>query len=201
MDASDINPYAAPQSNAVYSDPATPTEAPSAGQGKRFLNFLIDRVVMVGFFFVLGVVLVILDEKGIAGGVSENFEHIDGVADILLSCIGTILYYTFFESVCGRSVGKMITGTKVVTVSGAPLTFGSALLRSLSRLVPFEAFSFLGSGVDTGWHDKWTDTRVIDLRAKPVIKPRPMAAGSMPRMYTPQVPVRANVLPPPSNPL
>ena len=36
---------------------------------------------------------------------------------------------------------------------------GKIVLRSLSRLVPFEAFSCLG---DRGWHDRWTQTFVVD---------------------------------------
>ena len=34
------------------------------------------------------------------------------------------------------------------------------LIRNISRLVPFEAFSFL-IGND-GWHDSWSDTRVVN---------------------------------------
>jgi hypothetical protein len=31
-----------------------------------------------------------------------------------------------------------------------------------SRFVPFKHFSFLGSG--HGWHDRWSDTRVVRTR-------------------------------------
>jgi uncharacterized RDD family membrane protein YckC len=197
MNPTDINPYAAPQSNVAAFDPAVPTESPSAGQGKRFLNFLIDRVAVMGIFFVLAVVLGLLEGMGILRGGVAFFEKMSSLEDILYTALASIVYYTCFEGLFGRSLGKLITGTKVVTVSGAALTFGDALLRSLSRVVPFDAFSFLGSGVDSGWHDRWTGTRVVDLRAKPVTKPRPMSAGSMPRIYTPQIPVRKTAPPPP----
>ncbi|CAN0592803.1 unnamed protein product, partial [Laminaria digitata] len=35
--------------------------------------------------------------------------------------------------------------------------------RTAARFVPFEAFSFLG-GDATGWHDRWSNTRVVRLR-------------------------------------
>jgi uncharacterized RDD family membrane protein YckC len=185
MNPNDINPYAPPQSNVAAFDPVVPAEAPSAGQGKRFLNFLIDRVMVMVLFFVLAVVLGVLDALGVVHGAAAVFENVTTLEDILLTAAMSIVYYTFFEGLFGRSIGKLITGTKVVTLSGEPLTFGAAFMRSLSRIVPFEPFSFLGDEGNSGWHDKWTDTRVVDLRAKPVPKPRPMNPGQMPRMYPP----------------
>jgi hypothetical protein len=38
--------------------------------------------------------------------------------------------------------------------------FGTMVLRSLCRLIPFEPFSFLGSDA-RGWHDSITKTRVV----------------------------------------
>ena len=35
-------------------------------------------------------------------------------------------------------------------------------LRTLIRLIPFEAFSFLGGS--KGWHDEWSGTKVIRVR-------------------------------------
>ncbi|WP_395739407.1 RDD family protein [Prosthecobacter sp.] len=190
MNPNEINPYAAPQSNVAAYDQSIPTEAPSAGQGKRFLNFLIDRFAVMVMFFVLAVVLGVLEGLGMLHGGVALFENISTLEDILLTAVGSLVYYTFFEGLFGRSLGKLITGTKVVTVSGEPLTFGSAFMRSLSRIVPFEPFSFLGDNGQSGWHDSWTGTRVVDLRAAPVPKPRPMNPGQMPRMYVPPQPPR-----------
>jgi uncharacterized RDD family membrane protein YckC len=83
-----------------------------------------------------------------------------------------VLYYTFMESTLGRSLGKLITGTKVINLEGKrpkPLTI---LGRSFARLVPFEPFSFFGN--ERGWHDRWSDTRVVDMRKPPIPKVRPM---------------------------
>ena len=61
----------------------------------------------------------------------------------------------------GRSIGKFITGTKAVNADGSDMRVETILLRSLSRVVPFEPFSAFGGHP---WHDKWTRTHVIDVR-------------------------------------
>ncbi|WHF51385.1 RDD family protein [Chryseobacterium gotjawalense] len=58
-------------------------------------------------------------------------------------------------------MGKLITGTKVVKADGSDLTTDDLLKRNFSRAVPFDKLSFLGN---SGWHDNWSNTRVV--RAK-----------------------------------
>ena len=73
------------------------------------------------------------------------------------------LYYTVFEAAAGRTLGKFVTGTKVVDQYGNKPSTKDAFLRSLSRFVPFEPFSFLGNTA-RGWHDTWTNTYVVNAR-------------------------------------
>jgi uncharacterized RDD family membrane protein YckC len=61
----------------------------------------------------------------------------------------------------GKSIGKLITGTKAVNEDGSDISFAKAFERGLARMVPFEAFSALGEP-SYPWHDKWTKTFVID---------------------------------------
>lgn len=63
----------------------------------------------------------------------------------------------------GRSAGKFITGTKAVNEDGTYMQPKTILLRSLSRAVPFDQLSALGSPPHP-WHDKWTKTYVIDVK-------------------------------------
>ena len=99
---------------------------------------------------------------GLAGQAELVTDIAPGV-DILVNIGLTLLYYTLLEGLTGRSLGKLVTGTKVVDANGNPPGFARALLRSLCRFIPFEPFSFLGS--DTrGWHDSMTRTWVIKSR-------------------------------------
>lgn len=60
----------------------------------------------------------------------------------------------------GRTIGKMITKTRTVTEDLKTPDFGVILTKSFCRVIPFEAFSFLGEKT-TGWHDRFSKTRVI----------------------------------------
>jgi uncharacterized RDD family membrane protein YckC len=81
----------------------------------------------------------------------------------LIAILNHLVYYTISEKAFkGYTLGKLITGTRAIREDGGELTFKDAFLRSLSRLVPFEAFSiWFGSGL---WHDAWTKTKVIKSR-------------------------------------
>ena len=61
----------------------------------------------------------------------------------------------------GKSFGKLITKTRVVMEDGSNPTYLDYLKRSFCRLIPFEAFSFLGSE-GRGWHDSVSKTYVVD---------------------------------------
>ena len=61
------------------------------------------------------------------------------------------------------TIGKYITGTRVVDLNGDAPDIEQYVKRSFSRIVPFEALSFFGS-TPGGWHDRWSDTLVIDER-------------------------------------
>ena len=127
-----------------------------ATKGKRFLNALID-----GLFFML-----IATGIGFAIGASGKVtaEEIDsassGLTVNLISYLVWVAYYILMEHSMGVSVGKLVTGTRVVAQDGGKPSLGQIVGRSFARLIPFEAFSFLGSGPG-GWHDTLSKTRVV----------------------------------------
>nr|WP_315219825.1 RDD family protein [uncultured Flavobacterium sp.] len=132
-----------------------------ASSGKRFLNYIIDMIFFVIAMYLFGLFLGILIALGFEG---ISF-WMQGLGDLGWNLIGiTILlvYYTLTEGFFGRSVGKFITGTVVVDENGEKINFGSALKRSLCRLIPFDGLSFFGS---RGWHDSITDTYVVEKKA------------------------------------
>lgn len=128
-----------------------------ASSGQRFGNYLLDIILIYIGAFVLGFVLYLI-------GLGDALDRINNT---LFGVIFMILYYVPQEALFGWSLGKLITGTRVVKEDGTPITFGQALGRSLCRFIPFEAFSFLGgNGKPVGWHDSISKTRVISIRKK-----------------------------------
>ena len=75
-----------------------------------------------------------------------------------------VVYYVVLETFFQRTLAKLITGTLVVNEAGLRPSLMQVVGRSLARFIPFEAFTFLGSERPVGVHDKWSGTRVIDLR-------------------------------------
>jgi uncharacterized RDD family membrane protein YckC len=133
-----------------------------ASSGARFLNYIIDVISFVVLFFLiimfLGVLIGLFELTGLGA-------WLDNLGDLGWNIIGIIIlmsYYLLTEGLLGRSLGKLITGTVVVDENGEKPDFGTILKRSLCRLIPFDAFSFLGS---RGWHDSMSDTYVVDKKA------------------------------------
>ena len=132
-----------------------------ADKGKRFTNYLIDQFFVIGFGFILGAVLGLV----IAFFAPEHLSVFDGGNRLLNYGLGifiTLLYYSFFEGFTGRTLGKFVTKTKVVTEEGDRPDFGTIFVRSLCRNIPFNAISFLSSDT-VGWHDQFSKTRVVEM--------------------------------------
>jgi len=163
----EFNPYTPPVAEVLpATNLGTDEGLVPATNGKRFLNYVIDQVAFYSLPFGIGYAVMTLDQVVPAAWLLNWLEEDDLLANITFSIMITIIYYFGMEALCGRTLGKIVTGTKVVSLDGRKPTLGQLLGRSLSRLVPFEPFSFLW-GSSSGWHDRWSKTLVIDLRADP----------------------------------
>lgn len=118
---------------------------------KRLVNFIIDYLMML--IIVVGFILM-----------RPTFLNDDSTLKMyLIIYIVFFLYYSIMEGIFGRTIGKFITGTTVVRSADLEkITFSQAMGRSVSRFVPFEPFSLLGSL--TGWHDDWANTMVVNTK-------------------------------------
>lgn len=133
-----------------------------ASKEKRFLNLVIDTIAYYVFIFVLGVILGLLAVIGFDAPI-VYMETAGIVENYIISFGAYILYFTLIEGFTQRSLGKYITGTMVLIEDGSKPTFKDIFIRSLCRLIPFEAFSFLGTE-GRGWHDSMSDTYVVDIK-------------------------------------
>ena len=143
---------------------------PTATKGKRFANFVIDHLCYYLFAFLSGAGLMLLAFFLEIDGLANWLETDTPLADFLYGYGLLFVYYALSEYIMdGRTVGKLITGTRAVNLDGGTITPRQAAVRSLVRLVPFEPFSYLSHRL-RGWHDQWSDTTVIDERAGPQVK-------------------------------
>lgn len=157
------NPYAPPSAPLeVLGGEVIEAQFPEASSGKRFLNLLIDRLAITGVAMVLGAAVGVLEQLGVVSGWLSWLTSLNTLEDMLVTAVLGVVYYTTFETLCGLTIGKLITGSKVITTQGTRPALGTIFRRSLTRIIPFEPFSFLG---DSRWHDRWSGTCVVDVRA------------------------------------
>ena len=77
-----------------------------------------------------------------------------------------LLYYPIFETIWGRTVGKFMLGTKVISVDGSKASFVQVLGRTVCRMIPLEPFSMLlcdDKSRPDFWHDSIPQTRVVQM--------------------------------------
>lgn len=131
-----------------------------ATTGQRFANYLIDVILFYALFFIVGIVLAIVSPSTIED--LDNQSAGFNLLDRLISLIFYALYMGIVEAVFkGKSLGKLITGTRAVNMDGTKISFATAFARGASRAVPFCVFSAFGTPCNP-WQDKWTNTMVID---------------------------------------
>lgn len=128
--------------NDLLGDLQEETSPEPVRKGIRFANFLVDYIVLIILFVLLFR--------------NAAFSQLESQ---LVFIAMYVPYYSLMEGFLnGRTIGKMVTGTRVARYDNEPMSFGKALVRTFSRLVPFEPLSGFG---DAPWHDKWTDTTVV----------------------------------------
>lgn len=151
------NRYAAPTAElSPQLASAAEGEFVPAGRWRRFLNFVLDYAAFMFAAFVVGLVMGI---TGIGMGVFNSGK----LAEFTFSMVVFLLYYIATEGAFGRTFGKVLTRTHVVTDSGARPGLGQVAIRSLIRLVPFEFFSAFRKDA-LMWHDSVSGTRVVTRR-------------------------------------
>ena len=160
------NPYASPTAPSSMPEiPSTKVLSP-ASQGKRFFNMIVDSIIiqvlsgMAGF--VLGIVYV---SSAVASGreITPDDEATLNIIGMLIGILSAVAYFVITEALFQRTLAKFLTGTRVVRADGGRPSFGQIIGRSFARLIPFEAFSFLGGRKPVGWHDSLSGTRVVEV--------------------------------------
>jgi len=144
------NPYAPPKADVVGTASEEPVRLASRGQ--RFANLIIDTIAIYIVAFVIGIGLTFTN---------ATFLNDDSLLSAYaFGVVLALIYYVPCEAAFGRTVGKLITGTRVIMADGDPPNALNVVGRTFARFIPFEAFSFF-AGDSVGWHDSLSRTRVI----------------------------------------
>lgn len=128
------------------------------------MNYIIDLfsiiIVTILFFGIIaGIITVINPESNII----YEFENINPLLDRILTTFFYVLLIFLSEYLTkGRSLGKFITGTKVVMIDGSAPTTKDYFYRNLCRIIPFDQLTFLGGN---GWNDKISKTTVVNKKS------------------------------------
>ena len=113
----------------------------------RFINFLLDIVI----FFAILIIFLMVFKNVIA---KENVKWV--------SFVCFFLYYFLFEYFMGQTIGKMITKSRVISLSdNRNYYFIRIISRTLMRFILFDMLSYLFT--DRGLHDRISKTDVIKL--------------------------------------
>ena len=120
--------------------------------GKRFANYILD-ILFIAFIFAIVANLFNMSTTLTA----ENTNNSSGFLFIAFFAV----YYIFMEYKFGKTIGKFITRTKVVSTDGNELTISQCIGRLLCRIIPLEWLSgILFKGIF--WHDSIPKTMVVE---------------------------------------
>ncbi len=128
-----------------------------ATKNNRFNNYIYDRCAVFLFAIIFSVSSVFFNKDSV-------MTKISAFVTVMMLFFGYFLYELFAEYYFGRTLGKLITKTKVVTIEGEKPKFTAILVRTIVRFLPFEPFSFFWK-FSIGWHDLISDTVVVKITA------------------------------------
>jgi len=125
-----------------------------AGMAKaslRFVNFIIDSLVITLVFLILLYILSLIYPER-----SDRLNQFLLYLSLFAAFFG---YYAGMETGFQKTLGKFITKTRVVKSDGGKAPAADIIARTFCRLIPFDRVTYLFSL--TGIHDRLSDTIVI----------------------------------------
>lgn len=132
----------------------------TSGISKRFINYIIDSIIIALLMFLIIFVLSMIFLK-FNPELLNDLINFSKYVNYIIFIIVMYSYYFVFEASAGMTIGKYITKTKVVDKEGKKPNSKIIAIRTLCRLIPLEPISYLGEG-KLGWHDTLSKTATID---------------------------------------
>lgn len=97
------------------------------GIGIRALSIILDSIILSIFFFPLGYTY--------TGSFPFAVYGMNALPIVNGTLLITLVYFILLEGLIGQTIGKLITGIKVVKTNGDPCDLESSLIRNLLRIV------------------------------------------------------------------
>jgi len=135
-----------------------------ATKGQRFIHYIIDTAIQYGIGYLIGVVI---GWMYLYFNIEAPYNWLMGLSgweDWLFSTSIAFFYYLLFEIFTQRTMAKYITGTMILTNDGEKPTAGAIFKRSLCRLIPLDAFSYISADRPIGWHDSIPEVIVVNVK-------------------------------------
>jgi uncharacterized RDD family membrane protein YckC len=114
-----------------------------AGLGSRFVAILIDTILIVGFYFAIGIVLALVfsGASALGGKAGDDLDTAGKWVLAIFIFLNFLLiwgYFALFEGLWrGQTPGKRVMKLRVIKDSGRQITFFEALARNLLRFVDY----------------------------------------------------------------
>ena len=152
------NRFAPPVADVTEPEAAADSNYELASRSQRATGCCIDLLITYPMTLILQILPSLL---GIFDLLDIRFSLLD-IPTLLVWPVSLFCYYMISEITWHRTIGKLVTGTSVIHVSGSRPTSQQVLIRTLVRFIPFEFLTFLNQQPQpAGWHDQWSGTRVI----------------------------------------
>lgn len=131
-----------------------------ATRGQRFINCILDLLIVHIIMGSIGTTVIIIGDITNNYELSNWIESTTTLEKLLFWFVIQFLYYFLTETYFSRTFAKYFTQTIVVTKNGSRPNKKTIIIRTLSRFIPLEALTFLGTNI-RGLHDLFSETYVV----------------------------------------
>jgi uncharacterized RDD family membrane protein YckC len=138
----------------------TVTDDLLASKSQRFLNFIVDVLIVYVIEITIGTTIIIIGDLTNSYAASDWVKSLSPIESFFFGLIILFFYYSLTEMYFSRTFAKYFTKTLIVKHDGSKPNMKSVIIRTVSRLIPLEPFSFL-AGDSRGWHDVLSVTYVV----------------------------------------
>ena len=137
----------------------TVTDDLLASKSQRLLNFIIDVLIIYIIEITIGTTIIIIGDLTHSYAASNWVTSLSLIESFFFGLVILFFYYSITEMYFSRTFAKYFTKTLVVKNDGSKPNMKSIIIRTVSRLIPLEPFSFLRA--ERGWHDTLSVTYVV----------------------------------------